>query len=378
MICIALGKGLYSKYPILSPKMTFEQENSQVIQELLQHLKLGKPIGTHKRKPIKLATEKKYTVSLQKLSKWLGKPFRELAAVDIDTFRMMLRDDKIRDDEGKPYEVSSKRDIEVKTLRTMLQFVGKPELALFSTDYTEQKEVPALTRKEVENIVSQCKMRDKVIFQILFDSGCRADEFLSLRFCDVYDDILKKEGYYKLRIIKSKTIPRTVGLTLPLSTDVLDAWLENNKDKVGTSKPLIDLSYQHFHLIISRIALKVLKKKITPHTLRHSSATYYCHSLSRYQLCKRFGWTMSSDMPARYIDREGVEDDVINKKMVTEENASLQKQINSLQEQLNSKNEQLASFQKNLDSEIDDLRNTIGKMYQQEMKRKLKKMLVHN
>lgn len=349
--------------------MNYEAANEKICRELIQHLKLGKPLGNRKRKPIGEKTARKYAKWGRDFSAWFAKPLNQLTASDVDAFRLALKDDKVRADDGKPYEC--KRDIEVKGLKTLLQFVGKPELALFSTDYTEQKEIPALSREEIESMVVRAKLRDKAILQLLFDSGARADEFLSLRFCDVYDDSLKSGGYYKLRIIKSKTLPRTVGLTLPLSTEILKEWLKANKEKNGTTASLIDLSYRHFNLIVSRFGAEVLKKKITPHTLRHSSATYYCHYLSRYQLCKRYGWSMSSAMPALYIDREGVEDDSINQKVVAEENTTLQKQINALQEQLSSKNEQVASMQSEMDNRMKEMQVQVMRLVADNVKKRL-------
>jgi hypothetical protein len=43
------------------------------------------------------------------------------------------------------------------------------------------------------------------------------------------------------------------------------------------------------------------------HLFRHSSATYYADRLNRQQLCIRYGWAFSSDMPDVYIARTGVD-----------------------------------------------------------------------
>ena len=45
-----------------------------------------------------------------------------------------------------------------------------------------------------------------------------------------------------------------------------------------------------------------------PHLLRHASATYWANKLPYFKFCKRFGWTMTSGMPQRYIDRAGVDE----------------------------------------------------------------------
>ena len=75
--------------------------------------------------------------------------------------------------------------------------------------------------------------------------------------------------------------------------------------------PLSDSAARH---MLSRLGRRVLAKRVYPHLLRHSSATYWCNKLSYFQICKRFGWTMTSDMPQRYIDREGVEELAVARK----------------------------------------------------------------
>jgi len=321
------------------------RSNERVAADLIAHLRLGKPLANKRRVPIADRTAYKYGIWLRKLDAWLGKSFLELSDADVDGFRERLKGDVFRQNCGKPYDESTKRDVEVKFLKTLLYFVGKPELALFVSYYKEDVEIPAISKKEVEAVVAQAKLRDKVIFQVLFDGGFRASEFLNVRFRDVKEDALARDGYYKVRITKSKTMPRTVGLTLPLSTDVLGEWLDLNKEKKGSEEPLVSLSYRHLALVVRRLGLRVLKKVLTPHQLRHSSATYYCHYLNQYQMCKRFGWSMSSDMPQRYIDREGVDDEQINHKIVQEETLSFRRTVEALKEKVNAKNEYIVSVE---------------------------------
>ncbi len=335
-----------------------KKSNQEVINDLINHLKLGKPILNKRRVPIGKVTEDHYRTWLGHLDKWLNKSFLDLCDLDIDEFRKRLKNDEIRRNDGKTYKSSVKKDVEQKFLKTLLCYVNKPELALFVVGYAEDVEIPALSKEEVEKIINESRLRDKIIFQVLFDGGFRASEFLNIKFKDIKDDNLKSDGYYKIRITKSKTKPRTVGLTLPLSTELLKLWIDSNRDKIGTSKPLVDLSYRHFNLTIRRLGSRVLKQKITPHQLRHSSATYFCHYLNQYQLCKRYGWAMASDMPQRYIDREGVDDDQINQKVVGEETAEFRKQVSALQEQLNIQHE----GEKNKDNVIDGLKQQMDEL----------------
>ncbi len=59
---------------------------------------------------------------------------------------------------------------------------------------------------------------------------------------------------------------------------------------------------------------------------RHSSATYWCNKLSYFQFCKRFGWTVTSKMPQKYIDREGVDELAVAEKYHEDVRAKLAKE----------------------------------------------------
>ena len=95
--------------------------------------------------------------------------------------------------------------------------------------------------------------------------------------------------------------------------------------------PLSDSAARH---MLNRLGRRVLAQRVYPHLLRHSSATYWCNKLSYFQICKRFGWTMTSDMPQRYIDREGVEELAVAKKYHEDDRAQLAREKVQLQEEL--------------------------------------------
>ncbi len=90
---------------------------------------------------------------------------------------------------------------------------------------------------------------------------------------------------------------------------------------------------------LKSIGKNALKKRVNPHMLRHSSATYWAHKLNRYQICAKYGWAISSDMPDRYIKRKGIIFDEVAWKGDTDqlsklemENRQLRKNIVSLQD----------------------------------------------
>ena len=63
--------------------------------------------------------------------------------------------------------------------------------------------------------------------------------------------------------------------------------------------------------------------------LRHSSP-----KMNRYQLCAKYGWAFSSDMPDRYIERKGIIFDQIAEKGDVDQATRLQKENRNLMEKV--------------------------------------------
>lgn len=318
-------------------------KNEAIIKEYLNHLKLGKPILNKKKKPIGKRTENKYRLWLNKISEWFDKDFKDITQQDMDEFREKLQKDIIRANPkkndkkkvtAKPYSDSTKRDIEYKILSPFFKWLGKQEMVYFTDQYKKDTEIEALTKTEIENLMVICKFREQLIIQFLYDSGARIGEFLNIKFKDISDES-RKDGYYKVRVTQSKTKARTISLLMPKTTTLLDSYLKQNKDLVGTNNPFIEVSYSNICDNLNNIGLRAIKKKVHPHMLRHSSATSYCHQLNHYQLCKRYGWSMASNMPKLYIDREGVEEEVVNKKILGDETGKLRDEYEKVTGEMN-------------------------------------------
>jgi len=85
---------------------------------------------------------------------------------------------------------------------------------------------------------------------------------------------------------------------------------------------------------LMRLGEKVLKKRVKPHMLRHSSATYWAPKMNRYQLCGKYGWAFSSDMPDRYIKRKGIIFDEIAEKRDVDQTTKLQRENRTLKDDM--------------------------------------------
>jgi len=56
--------------------------------------------------------------------------------------------------------------------------------------------------------------------------------------------------------------------------------------------------------------------------------------MNRYQLCAKYGWAFSSDMPDRYIERKGIIFDQIAEKGDVDQTTRLQKENRNLMEKM--------------------------------------------
>ena len=106
------------------------------------------------------------------------------------------------------------------------------------------------------------------------------------------------------------------------------------------SAQLFPITYNALRGIVNR-AGDVIKKHITPHSFRHSAATYWCQHLTPYELCYCLGWSMSSKMPQRYIDREGLNQEkaakvvkAVKVETLEQENALLARRLAALEDQM--------------------------------------------
>lgn len=126
--------------------------------------------------------------------------------------------------------------------------------------------------------------------------------------------------------------------------------------------------------IVSKVAtlkknsLEFLKIKITPHCLRHSSATFYAREFDGNMnlLAQRYGWTFSSKQLQTYIRRSGAYQKAGAKKVFTNEVAKVKEQNVLLKERLEKLESIMGKYQHfdrflNVILEDKDIQNNIKK-----------------
>lgn len=226
-----------------------------------------------------------------------------------------------------------------------------------------------LTEQEVIKLFKNCKNSyERFLIVTLFDVGGRIEEILNIRMEDIqlpegnnnFVKIMLKEEY-------SKTLGRNISLYWKNSLNVVRDYLEERKvEGIKSNEQIINKTYDGIRFFLSRLGKKVLNKQITPHLFRHSSATHYAPKLNRQELCYRYGWRFSSDMPDVYISRAGMESKQLDEKFNSTELETLQKDFNK--------------FKFDSNREIEILKKTMkkaGKVLQIILKTAPKELLQH-
>ena len=89
------------------------------------------------------------------------------------------------------------------------------------------------------------------------------------------------------------------------TTPLIKDWIQDK----GADDFFYDSTYDGVRMLLKKLGQRALKKKVNAHLFRHSSATYYAgQGMDYFQLCKRYGWAIGSNVPQIYIDRSGIKD----------------------------------------------------------------------
>jgi len=367
------------KTQVKSFKKDANNGNRELILDYLRDCELGKTIKNRAKKKIGVGRRSKILSSLSRISNWIKKPFVNLTQEELENFILDLERDKYKKKDRNNFSDSTKVDFK-KILRKFILWMNKnKETSLdvsFIDTYQEEKEVPALTREEVEKLISRTNnLKTRFIIKVLFDGGLRIEEFLNLRG----DDLTWKQDLscYMIRVRISKTKPRTI--SLQLSTKEIDNHIEELKEnkQFKSENPLISMTYDAVRVMLKRLGKKVLNKRVTPHLLRHTSATYYANKLSYFQLCYRYGWTMSSKQPNRYIDREGIKEQETAKIIRNDELGNVQEKNKKLEEDIIRLKEQISGMPEMFEK-LNQTDNIIKERVKKEIKDLIKEGLISN
>ncbi len=174
-----------------------------------------------------------------------------------------------------------------------------------------------ITKSEMESIIDNCKnSRDRALFSLLYDSGCRIGEVLLMKIRNVkfdqYGGILEvpwqgKTGYRHVRI---------VGDSIPY----MRAWLDNHPKRNDMESPLFcnvadnirgrAMTYDDVRMALNKTLKRAgITKRIHPHLFRHTRASILAGKLPEAPLESQMGWIHGSRQTATYVHLSGKQQD---------------------------------------------------------------------
>jgi len=250
----------------------------------------------------------KYLYILFRIATLLKKPVAKTTKNEISNFVQKL--------EGKKYSEWTKHDYKV-ILKIFYRWLRKTEeypeeVKWIKTNVRNNHLLPdeILTETEIKTM-TQCaiNLRNKAFILVLYESGCRIGEILTLRIKNVHFD-----SYGAVLLVTGKTGDRRVRIIA--ATPKLSSWIENHPRKDDPDAPLwVSLSTNNLYGFFSYPAAKKMlketakkagiKKRIYPHLFRHSRATFLANFLTESQLKQHFGWVQSSGMASVYVHLSG-------------------------------------------------------------------------
>ncbi|AKA48712.1 hypothetical protein IX51_05915 [uncultured archaeon] len=172
-----------------------------------------------------------------------------------------------------------------------------------------------ITEAEMSLIVQNCKnARDKALFSLLYDSGCRIGELMTLKNKDVdfdqYGAVLSvtgKTGYRKVRV---------VGNSVPYLREWQNSHPHRNDEEFRLFCGISDntrnkaMTYDDLHSALKKTLKRAgIKRRIYPHLFRHTRATILASKVTEAPLEAQMGWIHGSRMTQTYVHLSGRDQD---------------------------------------------------------------------
>jgi len=194
----------------------------------------------------------------------------------------------------------------------------KPRFSKFNEPTKTDEDI--LTPEEIIKLVSTpIKLRDRAICELFIISGCSRIELAKLKIGNVkVEDVTIwlsiHHGKNSHNDRKHRKIPIVTNhkIASALKPKNFFLWLEQHPYKNDYDKPVFysdsrnNLGNELHPITFNNILTKAnkdsgIKRRITPHILRHTGATYDGIYLHRDDLNLKYGWTKSSNMADRYV-----------------------------------------------------------------------------
>lgn len=251
----------------------------------------------------------------------LGKAPTALRLVDIQPELILKFLDHL---EHERHNAVRSRNLRLTALRAFLKFAGRRDVASLHTveralavpmKRFERPMLGFLTREEMLAVLGQpgaswCSQRDHLLLAMLYNTGARVSEIISVRVIDVVLD-----GGACVHLHGKGRKQRSVPLW---KTTVLEirAWLRLNPTLRGQA-PLLPSRdgramsrsnvVQRLQLAVTRAAAKqpsIVKKQVSPHTVRHTTAMHLLQSGVPFNVIALWLGHESTTTTHRYVEAD--------------------------------------------------------------------------
>jgi integrase/ribosomal protein L40E len=279
----------------------------------------------------------KVVYGLRLLARMLKKPFAEATKDDLVTL--------VGEFESNPdYSEYTRLDYKI-ILKMFFKWlkgndeVFPPEINWLKPKLKNEKhKLPEdlLTEDEVIRLVNATDQpRDRAFILVLYESGCRIGELLSLNMGNVqfdqYGAVLRvtgKTGDRRVRIISSAPALATwINLYGRAQDPKAPLWPPRSTCK-KTRNPIQCLDHRSVYKLLLKLAEKAgIKKHVHPHLFRHSRATALASKLTEAQMKEHFGWVQGSEMAATYVHLSGRDVDSTLLQMYSLKDVPVQKEV---------------------------------------------------
>lgn len=253
----------------------------------------------------------KYLYTLRFLAKWYKRSFNDATKADLLEL--------VGDLENKNYAQNTKHDFKI-MLKAFFKWlkgndeIYPPEISWLKSHGKNKHKLPEelLTEEEVFQMAAVADHpRTKAMILLLYETGCRIGELLSLRMknvqFDAYGAVLRvtgKTGDRRVRIISSApALSAWINIYPHASDPEASLWPPLSTNYKNSSRVL---DYRSVYVALCKIAKKAgITKRIYPHLFRHSRATVLAGKLTEAQMKEYFGWVQASDMASVYVHLSG-------------------------------------------------------------------------
>lgn len=167
-----------------------------------------------------------------------------------------------------------------------------------------------LSPEEVARLIRAAdSARDRALIAVLYESGLRIGELLTMRVGSV-----RASEHGAELMVTGKTGPRRV--LIVAAAPALFDWLKDHRGRDDPRAPLWitigktsygePMDYDAARMAIRRAATASgIRKRIHPHLFRHSRASALANRFTEAQMNAYFGWVQGSGMPGVYVHLSG-------------------------------------------------------------------------